>query len=124
MRSTFQLLVAIAYIAALLGGLWYVFSGKMMADDAAEEPAAIVEPASTEVTEELAPRAATDEVPTETDGTVGAETNGDTETTGEPAMPEDMAEEAAGTDAVTEEASDEVSDEDRADADEIAPVTP
>lgn len=32
MRSTFQMLVFIAYVAALGWGGWYVFSGRMIAD--------------------------------------------------------------------------------------------
>jgi hypothetical protein len=32
MRSTFQMLVFIGYLAALGWGGWYLFSGQMMAD--------------------------------------------------------------------------------------------
>ena len=32
MRATFQMLVFLAYLAALVWGGWYVFSGQMIAD--------------------------------------------------------------------------------------------
>lgn len=43
MRSAFQLLVALVYVAALVGGGWYLLSGKFMEDRQGTEPE--VEPA-------------------------------------------------------------------------------
>ena len=135
MRSTFQLLVAIVYIGLLVGGGWYLLSGKFMenrrATQAEEAPAAIEEQALEGDAEEADP--ATEEPMSadeagETDAAPGSEDSVSNEgSINADVEAGDVAEEEAPSDEAldepTEEALDDSEPEDEATGDDNTPST-
>lgn len=66
MRSTFQMLVFLAYLAALGWGGWYVFSGQMIADRNVRNAPVVEETFADEIpSEEAAGNEGEDETPSE-----------------------------------------------------------